>query len=114
MVRLHNERVARGRNNQAGGERHWKCGQLQEQQDGHNQTNTTTDNKSKEPAMDGSMHGPFRVSVTLLVSDERDRDGDGMYSTIQDCLIAAIGRLAQMDRLALRKLAKSEERRRGI
>lgn len=114
MVRIHNERVAKGRNNQAGGGRDRKCAIIQEQQDGNNQTQTTTDNKSKEPAMDGSMHGPYRVSVTLLVSDERDRDGDGMYSTIQDCLIAAIGRLAQMDRLTLRKLAKSEERRRRI
>lgn len=72
------------------------------------------DNQSKKTKMDAAMHQRYRVSVTLLVADERDRDGDGMYSTIQDCLIAAVGRLVKMDRIALRKLAKSEERRRGL
>ncbi len=59
------------------------------------------------------MHGRFRVSVTILVSDKRDRDSDGCLSTLLDCLISAVGRLVGMDRTNLRKLAKSEERRRG-
>jgi hypothetical protein len=111
MVRQHNERIERGKNNQIAGTGTSQCPIIQEQQDAGKRQVV---HKSKKPEMDETMHGQFRVSVTLLVSDQRDRDGDGMYSTIQDCLIAAIGRLAKMDRLALRKLAKSEERRRGV
>lgn len=72
-----------------------------------------TDNRPKETKMDGRLHPSYRVSATFLIADERDRDLDGMFSTTQDCLIAATGRLAQMDRLALRKLAKSAERSGG-
>lgn len=79
-----------------------------------NDSTRQVDNRPKKTEMDAEMHAGFRITVTLLVADRRDRDCDGAYSTIQDCLIAAIGRLAKMDRLALRKLAKSEERRRGI
>jgi hypothetical protein len=63
-------------------------------------------------AADGNHHRGFKITVTFLVSDRRDRDGDGMYSTIQDCLIHAVGRLTNLDRTALRKMAKSIERQR--
>ena len=72
------------------------------------------DNESKETEVDGTVCGQFGISITLLVSDKKDRDIDGAATTLLDCLVAAVGRLLQMDRLALRKLAKSEERRRGL
>lgn len=65
-----------------------------------------------KPALDGEGYPEFRVSVTLCISDERDRDNDGAYSTIQDCLIAAVGRLAQMDSRTLRKHAAGFKRKR--
>lgn len=84
---------------------------LQEQEEDRKEN---TVHKSESKAVDGQVLRGYSVSVTLRVADRRDRDGDGMYSTIQDCLIAAVGRLLGLDRIALRKLAKSEERRRGV
>lgn len=88
-----------------------RSSELQELQD---DSARKADNRPNKTEVDGAMHPRYRVAATFFVADNRDRDGDGMYSTIQDCLIAAIGRLAEMDRLALRRLAKSEERKRGI
>lgn len=65
-----------------------------------------------KPSLDGEGYPEFRLSVTLCISDERDRDNDGAYSTIQDCLIAAVGRLAQMDSRTLRKHAAGFKRKR--
>ncbi len=72
-----------------------------------------TDNAPKETEVDGQGRSFYSVSITLLVSDNRDRDGDGAISTLLDTYLFAIGGLLGLDRSALRKLAKSEERRRG-
>ena len=68
------------------------------------------DNGPKEAGLDGPVYPTFRVTVEVHISDERDRDNDGAYSTLQDCLIAAIGRLAQVDPTALRKFASGAKR----
>ncbi len=93
------------RNNRPGG-----SGVVQKHQDGNNQTAPTPDNKPSKKKTNGPHNQSFRVNVTFLVADNRDRDADGMYSTVQDCLIDAVGRLLKMDRKALRRLAKSIER----
>lgn len=63
------------------------------------------------PEMDGGCDRQFRVAITLCISDERDRDNDGAASTLLDCLIAAVGRLAQMDSRTLRKHAARLKRK---
>ena len=40
----------------------------------------------------------FRITVDLLVSDNRRRDPDGAINTIMDCLVTAIRRLSEGDR----------------
>ena len=55
----------------------------------------------------------YRITITLRTSDNRDRDGDGAISTLLDTYLFALGRLLEVDRGALRGLAKSEERRGG-
>jgi hypothetical protein len=71
------------------------------------------DNPSRKAKMDGASGPYYRITITLRTSDERDRDGDGMVSTLLDTYLFALGRLLGLDRTALRKLAKSEQRRRG-
>lgn len=72
------------------------------------------DNRSEETKVDGEMCAEYGITVTLLVSDNRDRDGDGAFSTLQDCIIRAVGRLAKVDSKAQRILAASLKRpRRG-
>lgn len=66
----------------------------------------------EETGLDGAVYPEFRVSATICISDERDRDNDGAYSTLQDCLIAAVGRLAKMDSKTLRKHAAGLKRKR--
>ena len=70
------------------------------------------DDSAQRAKVDGGMRQFFRITVNLRVSDNRDRDGDGIYSTLLDSYLFAIGRLLNLDRNALRKLAKSEEGRR--
>lgn len=82
---------------------------VQERQDA---VTRPADNRPRQTEVDGEGRSFFRVSITLLVSDHRDRDGDGAISTILDTYLFALGRLLGLDRGALRKLAKSEERRR--
>ena len=72
------------------------------------------DHQPKETEVDGEGRSLYRITITLLVSDRRGRDGDGAVSTILDTYLFATGRLLGVGRNALRKLAKSEERRRGI
>jgi len=72
-----------------------------------------TDNRPAKAKNHGAHNPQFRVSVTLLVADNRGRDGDGAYSTIQDCLIHAVGRLAGLDTGALREAATCVKRTGG-
>lgn len=71
------------------------------------------DHGPKEAGVDEPVHSQFRVAIEIRVSDERDRDNDGAVSTILDCLIAAIGRLAKVDPATQRKYASSLKRKRG-
>lgn len=71
------------------------------------------DHKAGVSKVDAGGYPSYRVSVTLRISDERDRDNDGAVSTLFDCLVSAVGRLAQMDSLTLRKHAASFKRKRG-
>lgn len=64
--------------------------------------------------MDGQCGSLYSISVTILVSDFRRRDGDGAVTTILDTILDAVGRQLGLDRNSLRKLASSEERRRGM
>jgi len=67
--------------------------------------------KAGASALDGIGRPQFRVSVTFRISDERHRDNDGGYSTLADCLIAAVGRLAKMDPRVLRTHANRVHRK---
>ncbi len=53
--------------------------------------------KKRAQGMDGKDHPKFRVSVTFRCSDNYARDGDGMLSTILDCIVSASRRLADLD-----------------
>ena len=70
------------------------------------------DHRPQEAGLDGEVYPEFRITAEIRISDERDRDNDGAYSTLQDCLITAIGRLAQMDPKTLRKFAAGFKRKR--
>lgn len=72
------------------------------------------DHRPTEEKVDGEGRSVYRVTITLLVSDRRSRDADGAISTILDTVLLAVGRRLNLDRGALRKLATSEKRRRGI
>jgi hypothetical protein len=72
------------------------------------------DNRPKEATVDAEGRSLYRITITLRTSDNRDRDGDGGISTVLDTWLFAIGGLLGVDRGALRKLAKGEERRRGL
>lgn len=52
------------------------------------------DKQSRVKGMDGAMHGQFRVTIILRMSDNRRRDIDGGAATLLDCLIAARRRMA--------------------
>jgi hypothetical protein len=83
--------------------------QFQEQQDAGS---GPSDNRPQEAKTNGADNPEYRISVTLLVADHRQRDADGALSTVLDCLIHAIGRLTGLDSRNLRKAATCEKRRR--
>lgn len=64
--------------------------QLQEQQDA---IEGAADNGPDQAEEDGALHPSYRVTVTLLVSDNRRRDADGALSSLMDSLVRAVGRL---------------------
>lgn len=66
--------------------------------------------RGADKVVDEAGCGRFRVDITLLVSNKRDRDPDGCATTLLDCILDAIGRFARVDRHTLRKVAKSVER----
>jgi len=82
---------------------------IQERKDDDARQADNRPQKTKVDGEGGNLHG---VTITLLISDKRDRDADGAITTILDTYLFALGRLLEMDRSSLRKLAKSEERRR--
>lgn len=69
------------------------CASNEEQQDADKRK---VDNKARKTGMDEKGHPQFKLTVTILVSDNRRRDIDGALSTLLDCLIAA-GRQLAMD-----------------
>ena len=96
MVNQHNERVARGKNNQAGGERHRESSVVQEPEAGnpgqqHRQDADT--HRAKGKAVDESVHPKFKLTITCLFSDQRRRDIDGCATTMLDCLVKAVREL---------------------
>lgn len=103
----------------------WSREQLEEYQSGRSRNRSspqfqklqddrprTADHRPQEAGMDGEVYPEFCITAEIRISDERDRDNDGAYSTLQDCLITAIGRLAQMDPKTLRKFAAGFKRKR--
>ena len=106
-MRFTHEQVAA---HQAKHSRPWKRPVLQEFKDDRSRSPNHGPEKAE---VDGEVYPKFRASITIRVSDKRDRDNDGAVSTIFDCLIAAIGRLAKMDPGTLRKHAASLKRGRG-
>lgn len=90
------------------------CSQFQEQQDDRAPGKASVpDNGPKEARLDGAVCQPYDCSIIVYISDERDRDIDGISSTLLDCYLAAVGRLLQVDRVGLRNMAKSAERSGG-
>ncbi len=63
--------------------------------------------------VDGRVHSKFHVAITLLVSDERERDGDGAEATLLDCLIHARERLLSLPDSVLLELLQVSKRTGG-
>jgi hypothetical protein len=82
---------------------------VQEQQTGDSGPDN---NQPQKPGDNGADNHRFRVSITLCYSSLYNQDIDGGATTILDCLISAIGRLAQVDKRTLRKVAASAKRKR--
>ena len=95
---------------QAAGKRDRKRPVHEKQQDGDK---GPVDHRPQETEVDAASGGMFRVSITLLVSDKRDRDPDGAATTLLDSWLMALGRFHGLDRTAMRNMAKGEQRRRG-
>ena len=55
------------------------------------------DNETGVSKGDKENHRRFRIGITVRFSDNRRRDLDGAMATIGDCIIAARGRLLDMD-----------------
>lgn len=86
------------------------CPVVQERKD---ENPKRANHRPQKEKVDGRCHATYRIAATIRISDERDRDLDGALSTLQDCVINAVGRLAEMDRIDLRKCANSFKRRGG-
>lgn len=71
------------------------------------------DHKPEEPKVDGGVHSSFQFSINLLVSDGRERDGDGAEATLLDCVIHARKRLLSLPDSVLVALYESLKRPRG-
>ena len=69
--------------------------------------------RPKNKGVDGKDHPRFRVSVTLLMSDQRDRDPDGAVSTLMDCLVSARRRLLALDSQSLLRMLSLSKRTGG-
>lgn len=108
QLKFPNASAAFLRANSASGERAEARPQLQEQK---THVREATGYGARDGQMDVGRSGRFRVSITLLLSDKRDRDPDGAAATLMDCILDSLGRLGGVDRRTLRKLAKREERR---
>lgn len=72
------------------------------------------DHKPEEPKVDGGVHSGFQFSIDLLVSDERERDGDGAEATLLDCVIHARKRLLSLPDSVLVALYESLKKPRGM
>lgn len=90
--------------------RAWTHSQLQELQ-GLLEEYVSHSPKSKKA--DEGNRKRFRITVDLLVSDNRRRDPDGAINTIMDCLVAAVRRLGEGDRRSGGASKKSPQRKRG-
>lgn len=55
------------------------------------------DSEAGEAEMDAKCHPAYDLAVTIRVSDQRRRDLDGNLSTVLDCLVQAVRRLAPVD-----------------
>ena len=110
QLRLHNERV---KTRHPGNRQTVLFQELEDDLPAERLQPSNSDYRPEDPKVDGQGNPSYRIAITVLVSDYRDLDLDGCGSTIQDCIIAATGRLLRLGRVDLRKLAKSQERRRG-
>lgn len=52
------------------------------------------DNEFRLQSMDEGLHGQFKVTVVIKISDNRGRDLDGSLATIMDCLRDAAREIA--------------------
>ena len=52
------------------------------------------DSETREAEVDEGSHPVYDLTVTIRVSDNRRRDLDGNLSTILDCLVQSVRRLA--------------------
>lgn len=86
------------------------CAKLQKRQDDHT---GKADHKTRKTSMDGEVHPKFHATITLFVSDNRRRDGDGAESTILDCIVHSFRRLSSMPDGMLLELYRSSKGRRG-
>ncbi len=58
---------------------------------------SVSNDKARKKKVDGASHPKYRVSITLKVSDNARRDGDGGAATLLDCLVHAARRLQAVD-----------------
>ena len=79
-------------NRKTGGQSPGAYNQLQEQQAPGSRK---ARDKAGIPRVDAKMRGRFRVSITLFVSDNRERDADGALATLLDCMCHAAKRLSE-------------------
>ena len=88
------ERLAKGKHDNSTRQR---SGAYTEQEEQQVSDTGKADNKTRVSKGDKENHRRFRVRITFRFSDNRRRDLDGGLSTVLDCIIAARGRLLDMD-----------------
>lgn len=86
MVKQHNDRIAKGKSNKAGGTGNRKRAVIKEQQDDYQRQ---ANHKPEKAEMDGVVRPKFVISVTFNLSTKQLRDVPGMLETACDCLVAS-------------------------
>jgi len=86
------------RRNQAGGDRAGASNVIQKLQASHPGQEHGKDadaDRTSRKQVDGTGYRKYRVAVVFRLSDRRRRDPTGMFETVADVLIRAVGRFMQ-------------------
>lgn len=83
------------------------CAELQEQKDAQPRK---AHHRPKKAKVDEAGHSKHGVAIAFIVSDNRERDGDGGEATLLDCLVSARKRLLSLPDAVLMEVYRTAKR----